>query len=140
VPADLPAYLLGTWEVARTLHDAELGAGRFDGRATFTATADGLAWHETGRMRLGAYDGPAGRKLHIVAAGRGWEVRFADGRRFHALDLDGDGTCALEHPCGADRYTGEFIVQGPDAFEVRWRVSGPRKAQALTGRYVRAPR
>jgi hypothetical protein len=136
---DLPGYLLGTWTVARTLHDAELGDGRFDGEARFTRDGDGVAWRESGRMRLGRYDGPAARELRIVRAGSGWEVRFADGRPFHALDLDG-GSCALEHPCGEDRYTGEFTVRGPDAFDVRWEVSGPRKAQALTGRYVRAPR
>jgi hypothetical protein len=138
---DLRAYLLGTWEVTRTLHDADLGAGRFEGRATFTAADNAIAWHETGRMRLGGYDGPAHRELRIVpAAAQGWEVRFADGRPFHALDLDGAETCALEHPCGADRYTGEFSVAGPDAFEIHWRVRGPRKTQALAGRYVRTPR
>jgi hypothetical protein len=137
---DLRAYLLGTWEVTRTLHDADLGAGRFDGRATFTAAGDGIAWQEAGRMRVGRYDGPARRELRIVPAGRGWEVRFADGRPFHALDLEGADACRLEHPCGADRYTGEFSVVGPDEFTIRWRVSGPRKAQALTGRYVRTPR
>lgn len=137
---DLRAYLLGTWEVTRALRDADLGEGRFDGIAAFTAAGVGIAWQEAGRMRLGRYDGPASRELRIVPAARGWEVRFADGRPFHALDLDGADACALEHPCGEDRYTGEFSVGGPDAFEIRWRVSGPRKAQALTGRYVRTPR
>jgi hypothetical protein len=137
---DLAAYLLGRWDVTRTLHDADLGAGRFDGHATFAPAGDEIAWQETGRMRLGSYDGPARRELRIVPAERGWEVRFADGRPFHALDLDGASACALEHPCGEDRYTGEFSLDGPDAFEIRWRVTGPRKAQALTGRYVRTPR
>jgi hypothetical protein len=91
-------------------------------------------------MRLGRYDGPASRELRIVPATPGWEVCFADGRPFHALDLDGGEACTMEHPCGEDRYTGEFSVRGPDAFDVRWRVSGPRKAQELTGRYVRATR
>jgi Family of unknown function (DUF6314) len=138
---DLRAYLLGTWGVTRSLHDADLGAGRFEGRATFSPDGEQIAWHESGRMRLGSYDGPARRELRIVPAERGWEVRFADGRAFHALDLDGDGqTCALEHPCGDDRYTGELRIDGPDAFEIGWRVSGPRKEQSLRGRYVRAPR
>jgi hypothetical protein len=141
MPADLPAYLLGTWDVVRDLHDADLGAGRFAGQARFTrAGGDAIAWHEEGRMRIGGYDGPARRELAIVPGhDAGWEVRFADGRPFHRLDLSADA-CAVEHPCGDDRYTGEFTVRGPDAFDVCWRVSGPRKAQALTGRYVRAPR
>ena len=137
---DLRAYLLGTWEVTRSLHDAELGDGRFEGCATFSPDGEQIAWQETGRMRLGSYDGPARRELRIVPAANGWEVRFADGRPFHALELGGAGQrCVLEHPCGEDRYSGEFSLDGPDAFEIRWRVSGPRKAQALRGRYVRTP-
>jgi hypothetical protein len=136
---DLAAYLRGSWSVERELEDAELGRGSFLGEASFRPDGDGLAWVESGRLRIGAYDGPAWRELRLRPAPDGWEVRFADGRFFHRLALDGDA-CRMEHPCGEDRYTGEFTIRGPDAFEVDWRVSGPRKAQALAGRYVRAPR
>jgi hypothetical protein len=135
--ADVADYLLGAWDVERELEDAGLGPGRFTGRATFERAGDGLAWHESGRLRIGAYDGPARRELSVVPTPQGWEVRFADGRPFHRLDL-ATGSCRIEHPCGEDRYTGEFAVRGPDAFEVAWRVSGPHKAQRLTGRYARA--
>ena len=134
---DLAHFLSGTWRVDRALEDAALGTGHFRGSATFTPDGDGLAWVETGRMTLGRYDGPARRALRLVRDAQGWEVRFADGRPFHRLDVRGDGHCAFDHPCGPDRYAGEFAVRGPDAFEIDWSVSGPAKDQRLTGRYER---
>jgi hypothetical protein len=134
---DLASYLPGTWRVDRALEDAALGAGRFHGSATFTRDGDGLAWVESGHMTLGRYDGPARRTLRIVPDGHGWAVEFADGRPFHRLELAHGDHCTFEHPCGADRYAGELAVRGPDAFEIGWEVSGPAKAQRLTGRYVR---
>jgi hypothetical protein len=135
--ACLGVYLLGTWDVERDVLDADLGAGCFRGRATFTPSGDGLTWTETGHLTLAAYDGPARRELRLVPGGDAWEVRFADGRPFHSLDL-ATGTCAVAHPCGEDRYTGEYRLRGPDAFEVDWTVRGPRKDQRLIGRYARA--
>jgi hypothetical protein len=132
----LADYLPGRWRVERTLHDAALGAGRFRGTASFTREGGALAWMESGRMRLGRYDGPARRELRIVPDGDGWEVRFADGRPFHRLDLR-DGHSRFTHPCGEDRYAGELALRGPDAFEITWEVSGPAKAQRLRARYVR---
>jgi hypothetical protein len=133
---DLAAYLLGRWRVDRALEDAALGAGRFRGSATFSADGDGLDWLEAGRMRLGRYEGPARRALRVVPSGSTWEVRFADGRPFHRLDLHGD-RCTLAHPCGDDRYDGVLELCGPDAFEVRWTDTGPAKAQRLSARYER---
>jgi hypothetical protein len=133
----LEDYLLGTWRVERTMEDAVLGAGRFRGSATFSRRADGLAWHEVGRMELAGHAGPAHRDLLVAPAeGGAWEVRFGDGRPFHPLDLT-TGACAVEHPCGEDHYTGEYAIRGPDAFEVRWHVHGPHKRQRLTTRYER---
>jgi hypothetical protein len=133
---DPAAYLPGSWRVERTLHDAELGDGRFDGTATFTPDGGALAWSETGRLRLAGYDGPARRALRIVPGPDGWEVRFADGRPFHRLEL-GPATAPVEHLCREDLYTGVYAVEGHDAFSVRWRVRGPAKDQRLAGRYVR---
>ena len=121
----------------RELEDAGLGRGHFSGRAEFAADGDGLRWIETGRMTIGAYDGPARRELRVVRDDDGWAVRFADGRPFHRLDLR-EGRAALEHPCGDDRYRGELTVRGPDAFVVAWTVTGPGKAQRLSARYERA--
>jgi hypothetical protein len=133
---DPATYLTGRWRVERSLHDASLGDGRFEGTATFAPTAEGLRWSERGRLRLGRYDGPASRELRIVAGADGWEVRFADGRPFHRLDLE-PGAPPVEHLCGDDCYTGRLSVEGDDEFVLRWRVRGPAKEQRLAGRYVR---
>ena len=130
-------FLPGRWTVERTLEDAALGAGAFAGEAVFTPDGDGLLWRERGRLRLGAYDGPAERTLRIVPDGEAWLVRFADGRPFHPLDLRG-GTWAVVHPCGEDRYEGDYRVAGPDELEVRWRVRGPAKDARIASRYRRA--
>jgi Family of unknown function (DUF6314) len=132
----LDAFLTGRWTVERTVEDPALGAGTFAGEAEFTPDGDGLIWRERGRLRLGAYDGPAARTLRIEPDGGGWLVRFADGRPFHAVDLR-DGACAVAHPCGEDRYEGEYRVTGLDALRVRWRVRGPAKDGRIASRYRR---
>ena len=123
-------------EAGRGQH-AALGTGTFAGEAVFAPEGDGLLWREQGRLRLGAYDGPATRTLRIVPDGTGWLVRFADGRPFHPLDLR-EGTCAVAHPCGEDRYEGVYRVSGPDELEVRWCVRGPAKDGVIETRYRRA--
>jgi Family of unknown function (DUF6314) len=124
-------FLVGRWTVRRRLTDLESGVeGGFVGSAEFAA--DGT-WTETGRLRLGAYDGEARRVLRIVDGA----VEFEDGRPFHRLDLSG-GACAVEHLCGDDRYAGEYAVLGPDELRVVWFVTGPRKRQQIETGYRRA--
>jgi hypothetical protein len=122
------AELTGRWTVERRVRDLLTGAsGRFDGVATITP--DGR-WVEEGTLEFGAYRGPARRELRIA----GGEVRFADGRPFHPLDLTGR---PVEHLCGEDRYTGEYRLRGPDALEIAWDVTGPRKRQRIESSYRR---
>ena len=135
---ELAAWLPGEWTVTRVIND---GAGRFEGRASF-APAPGppvsMIWHERGRLQLGAHDGPAERTLRLEPAAHGaWEVRFADGRPFHPLDL-ATGSDDVTHLCGADTYHGRYAVQGPDRFTVTWRVTGPHKDDLIETRYDRA--
>jgi hypothetical protein len=131
---DPATYLPGTWTVRRALHDGALGDGVFEGTATFSPDAEGIGWTESGRLRIGSYDGPARRALRIVPSSerRAWDVCFADGRPFHPLTLE-----PVEHLCRADRYEGRYAVEGPEAFTVSWRVRGPRKSQRLDARYER---
>lgn len=123
----------------REVGDPSAGrAGEFAGVAEFAAAPDGdeVLWHESGRLRLDAYDGPASRRLVLVPAGDAWEVRFADGSPFHDLDL-ASGRCAAAHHCGEDRYEGEVRVAGSDELVVTWDVTGPGKAQRIESRYRR---
>lgn len=137
-PSALAAWLLGEWRVTRVIND---GAGRFEGRARFLEDPESpatIVWHEHGRLRLGAHDGPAERSLRIEPDGDGaWQVRFADGRPFHPLDLAG-GSDEVTHLCGADTYRGRYELQPPDRFTVTWRVSGPSKDEVIASVYERA--
>jgi hypothetical protein len=139
---DLAAFLRGEWDVERTVADERAGSsGGFEGVARFVARpGGGLAWHESGRLRLDGHEGPARRELAVVPAdGGAWEVRFADGRPFHALDLR-RGACPVAHDCAPDRYEGEVRVLGEAAFAVTWDVRGPGKAQRIESRYTRLGR
>lgn len=133
--SDLRAFLEGTWTVDRDLAEGD-ARGRFEGLATFTTDGEGLLWDEHGELVLGAYRGPARRRLQLVPRGAAWEVLFEDGRPFHLLDLS-SGHCEAGHDCRADRYDGSFDVLGPDAFEVAWDVHGPAKDQRIVSRYRR---
>ena len=129
--------MVGTWSVRRALRDRRSGqTGAFTGTAAFEPDGAGLRWTEEGLVQFGAHAGPARRRLAIVPAGDGWQVRFADGRPFHALDLEGG---PVEHACGADRYAGAYRLRDPDTLEVRWRVTGPRKDLEIATTYRRAP-
>ena len=122
----MPAELTGRWTVERRVLDRLTGTeGRFEGIAEFAP--DG-GWSEEGTLAFGAYRGPARRRLRI-ADGMVW---FDDGRPFHPFDLTGP----VKHLCGADRYAGEYRLDG-DVLEVVWNVSGPGKDQRIESVYVR---
>ena len=141
--ADLRAYLVGAWEIRRTLDDRRRAAqGHFEGRATFTPGDENtLAYREEGCLELGGFETlahqsylyafPATHRAHRA------EVRFADGRPFHPLDLR-DGLWSAEHVCAADLYRGRFRALAPDRWSVLWTVTGPRKDQVLESRFTRA--
>ena len=138
--ADLRAYLDGTWEIDRTLHDRLRGErGSFEGQATFSPGDDDvLDYREEGRLALGGFETLAHQSyVYAFTKPQRAEVSFADGRPFHPLDL-GDGLWTAGHRCGADVYRGRFRALGPDRWWARWIVTGPRKDQALESLFTRA--
>ncbi|MFR9799294.1 DUF6314 family protein [Streptomyces sp. MS06] len=140
---DVLAHLAGRWRVERTVLDLATGdEGRFTGTADFepgTGTAaGGLVHRESGTFRWRGVARPAGRTLHFLPGGTPGraEVRFADGRPFHDLDLT-RGHHVADHPCAADLYRGEFTVRDADHWRAVWRVRGPAKDLVLTTGYAR---
>jgi hypothetical protein len=126
---------------ARPQHTMALG-GRVGERAGAASEQLGtLAYREEGCLALGGFETlahqsylyafPATRRAHRA------EVRFADGRAFHALDLR-DGQWSAEHVCAADLYRGRFRAEGPDRWSMLWTVTGPRKDQSLESLFTRA--
>ena len=141
---DLRAYLLGAWEVRRTLDDRRRGeSGSFEGRAIFApGAANILTYREEGCLELGGFETLA-HQSYLYAfpatyrAPHRAEVRFANGRPFHPLDFR-DGLWSAEHVCAADLYRGRFRALAPDRWSVLWTVTGPRKDQVLESLFTRA--
>ncbi|MFG2287275.1 DUF6314 family protein [Streptomyces sp. NPDC048595] len=144
--ADVAAYLAGRWRVERTVQDLRAGVeGAFRGTAEFRPAGAGeptageeLLHVEEGRLIWDGTEYPASRTLRLRPRSDGTaEIRFADGRPFHDLDLRG-GRWTAVHPCSADRYAGTFTTVAADEWLLSWRVTGPAKDQLLRSVYRRA--
>jgi uncharacterized protein DUF6314 len=138
---DVLAHLAGCWRVERSVLDLASGAeGRFEGTTVFgTLPGGGLLHEESGTFTWQGVTRPAERTLRFLpgAAPGTADVRFADGRPFHHLDLT-SGRHVVDHPCAADLYRGEFTVHDADHWGTVWRVGGPAKDLLLTTGYTRA--
>ncbi|MFE7035028.1 DUF6314 family protein [Streptomyces sp. NPDC057621] len=139
---DVLAYLAGSWRVERSVRDLASGAqGTFRGVTVFERLDDGpgLLHHESGTFVWQGVARPAERTLRFLPDGGASraDVRFADGRPFHDLDL-ATGRHVTDHPCSADLYRGEFTVRDADRWRTVWRVGGPAKDLVLTTDYTRA--
>jgi hypothetical protein len=137
-PADLRRYFRGRWSLLRRIEDRRRDLpGTLLGEARFEDHATGLLYRETGRLRLGHYDGRCHQSYFygFPDAGR-VEVRFADGRFFHALDLTND-IAEAEHLCAQDHYRTRVELTGAHRWTSRWQVLGPAKDLILTTWYVR---
>ncbi|MFE7935419.1 DUF6314 family protein [Streptomyces sp. NPDC057456] len=137
---DALAYLLGSWRVARSVRDRASGAeGRFTGVKVFGALDEGGLLHEeSGTFVWLGVPRPAERTLRFLPGPTPGtaDVRFADDRPFHDLDLRA-GRHIADHPCSADLYRGEFTVRDADHWRTVWRVAGPAKDLSLTTDYAR---
>ncbi|NEE17850.1 hypothetical protein G3M58_66730 [Streptomyces sp. SID7499] len=146
---DALAYLAGRWRVSRSVRDLASGAeGEFTGVTEFgplpdgatglgARETDGLLHHESGTFVWQGVARPAERTLRFLRGPDGTaQVRFADGRPFHDLDLT-SGRHVADHPCAADLYRGEFTVHDSGHWRTVWRVGGPAKDLVLRTDYAR---
>ncbi|MFB7780299.1 DUF6314 family protein [Streptomyces bauhiniae] len=132
-------FLAGRWRVSRTVRDlAGADEGYFAGHTGFGPLDGGLLHEEAGEFTWQGVTRPATRTLRFLAGAEPGtaDVRFADGRPFHDLDLR-SGRHIAGHPCAADFYRGEFTVTDADHWRSVWRVGGPKKDLVLTTDYVR---
>jgi hypothetical protein len=139
------AYLAGSWRVQRSVRDRASGdEGRFDGITVFSALkeggpgSEGLLPEESGTFVWLGVARPAERTLRFLPGPTPGtaDVRFADGRPFHDLDLT-SGRHIADHSCSADLYQGEFTVRDTHHWRTLWRVAGPAKDLLLATDYVR---
>nr|WP_107909469.1 DUF6314 family protein [Streptomyces chartreusis] len=153
---DALAYLAGRWRAERSVRDLASGdEGEFSGTTVFEPLEDGepprglpqglvqglprgLLHRESGTFVWRGVPRPAERTLRFLPGSSpgAVDVRFADGRPFHDLDLS-SGRHVADHPCSADLYRGEFTVRDADRWRSVWRVRGPAKDLVLTTDYAR---
>lgn len=139
---DLYGFLHGHWRFERKVHDTKLDQqGECVGEAHFNGEnkgeVDALAYREEGDLKIGGIEISTQRDYRFAFPAPSMaEVRFADGRLFHLLDLT-KGIVRVEHQCGDDTYHGLFRVLSDNSWLSVWRVLGPRKSQVITTRYLR---
>lgn len=137
---DVLTYLTGSWRVERSVRDLASGeTGHFTGTTDFSRSdGGGLLHFESGTFTWQGVPRPAERTLRFLPgpSPATADVRFADGRPFHDLDLT-SGRHIADHPCSADLYRGEFTVHDRDHWRSVWRVGGPAKDLVLTTDYAR---
>ncbi|MPY58676.1 DUF6314 family protein, partial [Streptomyces spongiae] len=122
---DVLTYLAGSWRVRRHVRDLASGAeGHFTGKTTFGhLDGGGLLHQECGTFTWQGVPRPAERTLRFLPGHSpgSADVRFADGKPFHDLDLT-SGHHVADHPCSADLYRGEFTAYDADHWRTVWRV------------------
>lgn len=129
-------WFQGLWRVARLVRDARgTPSAAFAGTCRFELDGEGLTCREAGTLRHAGGRFAAERTtLWRFPGGARVEVRFADGRPFHAFSVERPEAV---HLCGADRYEVAYSFDA-DRWLSRWVVRGPRKHYEMTTRYRRA--
>ena len=128
------ADLEGAWAMRRRIAHGDGTVAALVGRCDFSAEEDGLRQTERGFLDLDGRWFDA-RQHYVWRPGP--EVRFADGRFFHAV---GPGRRpAADHACGDDLYEVcyDFQALGAGKWSTCWRVRGPRKKYVMRTTYAR---
>lgn len=131
--ADTYRFLLGVWQLERTLHDHRIAVeGALSGEVSIEevgpAAPQWARYREAGRLSWGAYSGTARRSLTYARREDGAvAIAFDDGHPFVTCDLRTGGWAAT-HWCRDDRYEIGWRVRSHDVVVERWRVRGPGKA------------
>ncbi|GAW36184.1 hypothetical protein RA2_03254 [Roseovarius sp. A-2] len=112
----------GAWSFTREVAEADGCRATVTGRAVWVRDSAGLAYTETGEMRI------EGHVPMQVERRYSWDsdlaVSFEDGRFFHHVPPEGGETA---HWCDPDQYDGIYDFDNWPEFSVTWRVRGPRK-------------
>ena len=123
--SDTLAFLLGTWDISRTILDHRSGKrGLFSGRGVL-AGAGRARYDEEGELSFGAHRGPASRHLEYARLDSAAAfLYFSNGRPFVDLDLR-TGAWRSIHDCVDDRYEIQTVVRSDRTMQEYWRVTGP---------------
>lgn len=131
------ADFTGTWTLIREIEDRRIGTdGTLSGQVTIRGTATDCTYDETGLLRLGSAQPLTATRRYIwVEPGpETIEVRFADGRFFHRIDLRHPAAQAA-HACAPDRYAVRYDFTAWPLWRSEWHVRGPHKNYRMTSAY-----
>jgi hypothetical protein len=134
---DLDAFA-GCWTLSRQVLDRRAGwTARFEGSAVFSRAAAGLIYEEAGELRIPGAPPLRATRRHLWCEANGLiEVRFEDGRFFHAFDPRAP-RAAAHHECPPDAYRVTYDFSAPQGWSSRWEIRGPRKDQIILSDYRR---
>jgi hypothetical protein len=123
----------GAWRITRMIRHCAGAPALFMGTAVWMPDVNGLAYHESGVLKIdGHLEIRSERRYHWDA---GLNVTFDDGWFFHRVPSEGGQTA---HWCDPDHYAVTYHFNKWPVFEVEWRVMGPRKDYRMHSRYERA--
>lgn len=127
----------GRWRIDRVITDQKAQTtAHFEGVATFTADDDGLAYVETGQLRLAGQPPLHAERRYLWRQDQSrLHVHFDDGRFFHSID---PATSVATHWCDPDTYDVRYSFAAWPHWTSVWTVSGPRKAYEMVTHYCRA--
>jgi hypothetical protein len=128
---------LGSWTVARSIVDDD-GATPLacTGTATLHASDGMIVYDEAVSYELAGKLIRATRSYRFASANDTIVATFSDGSPFFTLRLDADGNGRAHHRCGDDRYDLTLTLREPDAWQMRWDVSGTKRLHIIS-RYAR---
>ena len=130
---------VGHWHLSRRIENALGPDGSLTGTAILQPRSGGLAYHEQGALRLGeAPPLAASRRYLWQARSDKIEVRFEDGRAFHAFD-PAALLSAARHDCPPDLYLLYYDFSHWPNWRSSVKVSGPRKSYQMVTHYQRDP-
>ena len=129
----------GDWRLRRVIAQAQGPDARFEGVARLVPDGAGLRYCEQGVLVIEGQAPLEAERRTLWRAARGGmiDVLFDDGRPFHRIDP----AAALSHDrhlCGRDTYELRHDFSAWPQWELRCRVSGPRKAYTMRTLYTRA--
>ena len=135
--AGLAASLLGDWRLTREISTGE----RMTGHASFVRRPDAaLRYREAGTLLLEERRFAFERRYLYRFDGPQLSIHFDDAgtRLFETVTLawlDGAWRGTGEHVCAEDCYESSYAFGPGAAFSTMHRVTGPRKAYAISTRY-----
>lgn len=122
----------GAWRLTRVITHADGRVAEVAGRALWWPEGTGLAYRETGEMRMPGFAPMQVERRYFWEAGMA--VHFTDGRFFHTVPPGGGETA---HWCDPDQYDGSYDFSDWPLFRVSWQVRGPSKDYRMTTTYTR---